>query len=76
MSKVKNWKGQLLNKLSRKPQSREDLIDTLRIAEQEHILDSESEGMLEGVLQVSQMQVRDIMVPRSQMVTIDEQKKT
>ena len=72
MNKIRHWKDQLWNKLLRKPQSREELINTLRTAEQEHILDSESEGMLEGVLQVSQMQVRDIMVPRSQMIGIDE----
>ena len=73
MNQIKYWKERLLNKLSRKPQTRKELIDTLRTAEQEHILDSESEGMLEGVLQVSEMQVRDIIVPRSQMVTIDEE---
>ncbi len=72
MNHIKYWKERLLSKLNRKPQTRAELIDTLRTAEQEHILDSESEGMLEGVLQVSEMQIRDIMVPRSQMITIAE----
>ena len=72
MNKLSRWKDQLLNKLLRKPQNREELITTLRTAEQAHILDSDSEGMLEGVLQVSQMQVRDIMVPRSQMVILND----
>ena len=64
------WKDNLLAKLLRRPQNREQLIDTLRAAEAENIVDSDAQEMLEGVLQVSQMQVRDIMIPRSQMVDI------
>jgi magnesium and cobalt transporter len=67
---LKTWKDNLFAKLLRRPQNREQLIDTLRAAEAEHIVDSDAQEMLEGVLQVSQMQVRDIMVPRSQMVAI------
>ena len=67
---LQTWKDNLLAKLLRRPQNREQLIDTFRAAEEEHIVDSDVQEMLEGVLQVSQMQVRDIMVPRSQMVDI------
>ena len=67
---LKAWKDNLFAKLLRRPQNREQLIDTLRAAEAEHIVDSDAQEMLEGVLQVSQMQVRDIMIPRSQMVDI------
>ncbi len=67
---LKAWKKNLFAKLLRRPQNREQLIDTLRAAEAEHIVDSDAQEMLEGVLQVSQMQVRDIMIPRSQMVDI------
>lgn len=70
MSKLATWKDNLFAKLLRRPQNREQLLDTLRAAEEEHIVDSDAQEMLEGVLQVSQMQVRDIMVPRSQMVDI------
>ena len=66
----KAWKDNLFATLLRRPQNREQLIDTLRAAEAEHIVDSDAQEMLEGVLQVSQMQVRDIMIPRSQMIAI------
>lgn len=71
MSKKKTLKEKLLHAFYRKPKSREELLSTIRSAEQEKIVDSESEGMLEGVLQVSEMQIRDIMIPRSQMVIIN-----
>lgn len=70
MSKLQTWKDNFFAKLLRRPQNREQLLNTLRAAEEEHIVDSHAQEMLEGVLQVSQMQVRDIMVPRSQMVDI------
>jgi len=43
----------------------------LRDAQQRRLLDSDALAMIEGVLQVSEMQVRDIMVPRAQMVVIE-----
>lgn len=71
MSNIKSFKDKLWQRFSATPKTREDLLSTIRSAEQQHILDSEAEGMLEGVLQVSQMQIRDIMIPASQMVTIE-----
>ena len=68
----KELKKKFLAAFLRRPQTREELLDTLREAEHEHLVDHDAEGMLEGVLQVSQMQIRDIMVPRSQMTIILE----
>jgi magnesium and cobalt transporter len=71
---MSNWKKfftALLAKLALKPKTREELLTAIRSAEKEQVLDRESEGMIEGVLQVSQMHVRDIMVPRSQMVILN-----
>lgn len=56
--------------LTGEPQDREDLIGLLRDAEKRHLLDAEALSMIEGVLQVSEMQVRDIMIPRAQMVVV------
>lgn len=53
-----------------KLRNREQLINALRTAEHDHILDGDAEIMLEGVLQVSEMQVRDIMIPAHSMVAI------
>lgn len=72
MSKKKSLTDKLLNAFSRQPKTRAELLSTIRSAEKEQILDSAAGGMLEGVLQVSEMQIRDIMIPRSQMVVIEQ----
>lgn len=56
--------------LSGEPQDQEDLLEILREAQQRRILDSDALSMIEGVMQVSEMRVRDIMVPRIQMVVV------
>lgn len=56
--------------LTGEPQDQEDLLDILRECEEKHLLDSESLSMIEGVMQVSELRARDIMIPRSQMVVV------
>src|SRR5216110_2549776 len=51
-------------------QDREDLLAVLREAGERGIIDSDALTMLEGVLEVGDLQVRDIMVPRAQMVFV------
>jgi magnesium and cobalt transporter len=53
------------------PQDRVQLIDMLREAEHRNLLDHEALAMMEGALQVSDMHVRDIMVPRVQMNVVN-----
>jgi magnesium and cobalt transporter len=67
-----SWLERLSQALLREPQDREQLVELLRDAEQRHLLDSQALAMIEGVLQISEMQVSDIMVPRTQMVVIEE----
>ena len=68
-------KPTLLERLSafimREPEDREQLIEVLHSAHERNLLDSDALAMIEGVLQVSELQARDIMVPRSQMDVID-----
>ncbi len=68
-------KPTLLERLStlllREPEDREQLINLLRTAHEHDLLDADGLAMIEGVLQVSEMQARDIMVPRAQMDVID-----
>jgi magnesium and cobalt transporter len=65
----------LLERLSslllREPDDREQLIELLHSAFERKILDADALSMIEGVLQVSETQVRDVMIPRSQMDVID-----
>jgi magnesium and cobalt transporter len=60
--------------LTREPEDREELLDLLHGAFERKLLDADALSMIEGVLQVSEMTVRDIMIPRAQMdvVSIDD----
>lgn len=68
-------KPSLLERLShfllREPEDREQLVALLHGAYENSLMDADSLAMIEGVLQVSEIQVRDIMIPRSQMDVID-----
>lgn len=65
----------LLERLStlllREPEDREQLITLLHSAFERNLLDAEALAMMEGVIQVSERQVREIMLPRAQMDVID-----
>ena len=65
----------LLERLSalllREPEDREQLIALLHSAYERNLLDAEALSMMEGVIQVSERQVREIMLPRAQMDVID-----
>jgi len=68
-------KPSLLERLSallmHEPEDREQLVTLLHSAFERNLLDGDALSMIEGALQVSEMQVRDIMVPRAQMDVID-----
>jgi magnesium and cobalt transporter len=53
--------------LTREPEDREELLALLHGAFERKLLDADALSMIEGVLQVSEMTVRDIMIPRGQM---------
>ncbi|MGL5108861.1 MAG: CNNM family magnesium/cobalt transport protein CorC [Vibrio ordalii] len=54
------------------PRDRQELVDVIRDSEINDLIDHDTRDMLEGVMEISEMRVRDIMIPRSQMVTIDK----
>jgi len=66
-----NWLERLSHLLLREPEDREQLVELLHSAYEKNLLDADALAMIEGVLQVSEMQVREIMIPRSQMDVID-----
>ena len=57
--------------LSREPDNREELLQLLHAAYENNLLDADALAMIEGVMQVSEMQAREIMVPRAQMDVVD-----
>jgi magnesium and cobalt transporter len=52
------------------PKDREQLRDLLKDAQREGLIDGDALSMLEGVLEVADLQVRDIMVSRNQMICV------
>jgi len=75
MDSPESSKPSLLERLStllmRAPEDREQLIQLLYGAYKNNLLDADALAMMEGVLQVSERQVREIMIPRAQMDVID-----
>src|SRR5512134_657088 len=55
----------------REPENREELLEALHDAHARNLLDADAMSMIEGVLQVSELRARDLMIPRSQMDVID-----
>lgn len=71
-SKSRSWLERLTAMLAREPQNRDQLTELLRDAEENKILSAEMLGMMERILQVSEMQVREVMVPKAQMIMIEK----
>lgn len=66
----RGWIDKINHLLSGEPQDLDELVEILREARENRLLDTDALNMIEGVLQVSQMRVRDIMIPRIQMVAV------
>lgn len=65
------WYGRLRRVLKGEAATRSDLLDWLRESHAQTVLDADELAMLEGVLAVSETQVREVMVPRSQMAVLE-----
>lgn len=69
-SDIKNWFERISQVLLGEPQDRKQLVTLLRDAQSRNLLDADVLAMIEGALQVSEQNVRDVMVPRGQMVVV------
>lgn len=70
---MSEWFDRLSSLLMGEPKDQKQLIEILRDAESRHLLKSDVLTMIEGVLHVSKLMVRDIMVPRQHMVMLDDE---
>jgi magnesium and cobalt transporter len=70
---LRPWLKKLARVFDEGPENREQLLSLLKDAKAQHLLDSEALSMIEGVLQVSELRVRDIMIPRAQMTVISRE---
>ncbi|MFZ7283812.1 CNNM family magnesium/cobalt transport protein CorC [Avibacterium avium] len=51
--------------------NREELVEVIRDSEQNELIDQDTREMIEGVMEIAELRVRDIMIPRSQIVFIE-----
>lgn len=63
------WLSQLFNS---EPKDKEELIEVIREAEENELIDPDTLDMIEGVMDIAEQRIRDIMIPRSQIVTIKD----
>lgn len=70
--RLKKWLKRVNAFLTKEPADRDTLIELLRKSEQQKLLDHDALIMIEGAIHVSELQVRDVMVPRVQMIVIKE----
>jgi len=71
----RSWLERIGQILQSEPKDKEDLRQFLLDAQERALLDYDAVTMIEGVMDVSEMQVRDIMIPRSQMEVIERAAK-
>lgn len=69
-SSEKSWLERLSMAFTGEPSSRDELVELLRSAHQRDLLDAEVLSIIEGALVVSDMQAREIMIPRSQVAVV------
>ncbi|MDM8566821.1 transporter associated domain-containing protein [Candidatus Halobeggiatoa sp. HSG11] len=69
MNFIKNWLHRIKKNID--PRTKEQLITSLHNAKQHNLFSAETLGMIEGALQMSEQHVRDVMVPRSNMIVLE-----
>jgi magnesium and cobalt transporter len=68
----KNWFEKLTQIFQDTPQDRTELVEVLKTAEENTLINPELLSMMVGVMHISELQARDIMIPRPEMTVIDE----
>jgi len=66
----KGWLERISQTFSDQPENVDDLLEILRDCEQRSVLDIDALSIIEGAIQVTKMQAREVMIPRSQMITV------
>jgi magnesium and cobalt transporter len=66
----RSWLDKLLHAFSTEPKSRDELLEIIKDAADNHLLDPEALSIIEGAMDVSSLHAREIMVSRSQIVAL------
>ena len=70
---TKGWLDRIYGVFTGEPQNEKQLLELLKNLQSTDLIGADELTMIEGVLQVDDMQVRDIMIPRGQMVVLDHE---
>ena len=65
-----SWASRITTFFSRKPRTKQDLEEVLSLAADDEVIDDDARSIIEGAMQVGDMQARDIMIPKAQMTVI------
>ncbi len=67
----KGWLDKISQIFKDEPQSKADVVDVIEVAAENDLIDQSTKSMIDGVLEIADLRIRDIMIPRSQMITLD-----
>ncbi|WP_210559679.1 HlyC/CorC family transporter [Psychrosphaera aestuarii] len=70
-SSNKGWIEKLGQLFTDEPKSKEDVANIIDVAAQNDLIDLNTKNMIDGVMEIADLRIRDIMIPRSQMITLD-----
>lgn len=70
-SSSKSFLDKMVQAFTGEPKNQDELVEVLNDAQDRELIKPETKQMIEGILGVSNLRVRDIMVPRAQMITLD-----
>ncbi len=66
----RSWLERIAGAFSTEPRSRDDIVELLRAAQANEVIDADALSIIEGAMQVGDLQAREIMIPRPQMVVV------
>ena len=69
-SSNKGWLDKIGQIFKDEPQSKDDVVDVLKVAAENDLIDQNTKNMIDGVLEIADLRIRDIMIPRVQMITL------
>lgn len=67
----KSWLEKIAHAFSTEPKTRQDLLEILEVAKNNEVIDGDAINIIDGAMKVSEMQAREIMIPRTQMTVIN-----
>lgn len=70
-SSNKGWLEKLGQLFSDEPKSKEDIVKLIDAAADNDLIDTGTKNMIDGVMEIADLRIRDIMIPRSQMITLE-----